>query len=425
MGPGIAIRFRSVSKRFRLGESHTSLRDLIPAMARSFTGGGRNERADERDFWALTDIDLEVRQGETLGVIGHNGAGKSTMLKHLAGIMTPTQGQIDVQGRLAALIEVGAGFHQDLTGRENVYLSGAILGMSRAEVTRKFDAIVAFSELAAFIDTPVKRYSSGMFARLGFAVAAHLEPDILVIDEVLSVGDFVFQQKSLQRMREIATGGATVIFVSHNLKAVADLCQRSILLDDGRIVADGPTSDVLQAYLNRERGRLQRARDGDVAITDVRFERDGAPATKVRSGEDVSVSVQFTARRPIQRVAVVLAVLDEGLDEIFNTSDQRLGARPTDLAAGQSCTVTFDLKMHLAPGTFHLAVYLHRYDLEKEFDRMLPAETFFVETDRDVRGSANLYPTVRGVAHASSNAVIDNPAHIRPARSQPNEARLA
>jgi lipopolysaccharide transport system ATP-binding protein len=385
MNTGIAIRFRSVSKKFRRGELHTSLRDLVPAMARRLAGRGGTATPDKREFWALTDVDLDVRQGETLGVVGHNGAGKSTMLKLLAGIMTPTSGRIDVHGRLAALIEVGAGFHHDLTGRENVYLSGAILGMSRAEVTRKFDAIVDFSEL---IDTPVKRYSSGMFARLGFAVAAHLEPDILVIDEVLSVGDFVFQQRSLQRMREIAASGSTVIFVSHNLKAVSDLCQRSILLDGGRIVADGPTSDVLQTYLGRERNKLTTERDLDVAITDVQLLRDGVPVVRLRAGDDASVTVRLEARRSVQRVAVVLAVLDEGLEIVFDTSSERLGSAPVDLEAGESCTVTFDLTMHLAAGTFHLAVYLYRYDLQKEFDRTLPAATFFVETDRDVRGAA-------------------------------------
>ena len=419
MDTGIAIRFTSVSKKFRRGELHTSLRDLFPALAARVVGRGNARQHDERDFWALTDVNLEVRQGETLGVIGHNGAGKSTMLKHLAGIMTPTRGQIDVHGRLAALIEVGAGFHHDLTGRENVYLSGAILGMSRAEVARKFDAIVAFAELAAFIDTPVKRYSSGMFARLGFAVAAHLEPEILVIDEVLSVGDFVFQQKSLQRMREIAAGGATVIFVSHNLKAVSDLCHRSILLDDGRIVADGSTSDVLQAYLSRERGKLHAARDVDVAISEVRLERSGVPAIRFRAGDDASVSVRLTALRPVQRVAVVLAVLDEGLEIIFDTSDQRLGSPPVDLLEGESYSVTFDLKMHLAAGTFHLAAYLYRYDLQKELDRMLPAGTFFVATDRDVRGAANLYPTVR--TQPDSLSGIDEATDARPTSTTTRE----
>ena len=356
----------------------------------------------------MTDVNLEIRHGETVGVIGHNGAGKSTMLKHLAGIMTPTRGQIEVRGRLSALIEVGAGFHPDLTGRENVYLSGVILGMSRGEVARKFDAIVDFAGLAPFIDTPVKRYSSGMFARLGFAVAAHLEPDILVIDEVLSVGDFVFQQKSLQKMREIAKGGATVIFVSHNLKAVSDLCARTLLLDRGNIVADGPTGDILQTYLSRERSKLEKKRDTDVSIGNVTVSRRGVPEVRFQSGDDVSVSVTFDAQRPAQRVAVVIDVLDEGLETVFNTSSERLGLVPVDMAAGQSCTVTFDLKMHMANGTFHLGIYLYRYDLEREYDRALPVATFFVEADRDVRGAANLYPTVRSTVVFDTSSVSGN-----------------
>ena len=195
------------------------------------------------------------------------------MLKHFARIMWPTEGRIEVNGRLSALIEVGAGFHPDLTGRENVFLNGVILGMSRAEIARKFDEIVEFAGLAPFIDTPIKRYSSGMFARLGFSVAAHLDPDILVIDEVLSVGDMVFQQKSLQKMRSIATSGATVVFVSHNLRAVSDICSRSLLLDGGVVVEDGPTSHVIQTYLSRERAKLEGPKQGDVAIRAVRHAR--------------------------------------------------------------------------------------------------------------------------------------------------------
>ncbi|MGB8223967.1 MAG: ABC transporter ATP-binding protein, partial [Polyangiales bacterium] len=331
-------------------------------------------------------------QGETLGVIGHNGAGKSTMLKHFAGIMTPTSGQMTVNGRLSALIEVGAGFHQDLTGRENVFLNGVILGMSRAEVARKFDQIVEFAGLARFIDTPVKRYSSGMYARLGFAVAAHLDPDVLVIDEVLSVGDFVFQHKSLQKMRSVAKGGATVIFVSHNLKAVSDLCSRTILLDAGSIVADGPTSDVIQTYLARERAKLGEARDTDAAVQTVTLRGAGGSTVRFRPGDKAWVDVTFRANRACEQVAVVLAVLDEGLSEVFNTSSERLSGRSLNLQHGQTATLTFELDMHLAVGTFHIGIYLYRYDMEREFDRVLPAATFFVESDVDVRGSANLYP---------------------------------
>jgi len=395
----IAIRLEHVSKRFILGENFTALRDLVPSMARSILRYPGKQRSARPEFWALKDISLEVREGETLGVIGHNGAGKSTMLKHFAGIMTPTKGRMSVNGRLSALIEVGAGFHQDLTGRENVYLNGVILGMSRAEVARKFDQIVEFAGLAPFIDTPVKRYSSGMYARLGFSVAAHLDPDILVIDEVLSVGDFVFQQKSLQKMRSVAKGGATVVFVSHNLKAVSDICERTILLDEGSIVADGPTSDVVQTYLARERAKMSETRDVDVVVRGVTLRGTEGSAVRFSPGDKAWVDVTFHANRASEKVAVVLAVLDESLGEIFNTSSERLDKRSIDMQEGETITLTFEIDMHLAVGTFHIGIYLYRYDMEREFDRVLPATTFFVASDIDVRGSANLYPKVVGCSH--------------------------
>lgn len=402
----VAIRFTDVSKRFRRGERHDSLRDLLPSLARRLLGRAPSAAKASRDFSALNHVNLEVRSGETLGVIGHNGAGKSTMLKHLAGIMSPTEGRIEITGRLSALIEVGAGFHPDLTGRENVFLSGVILGMSRAEVARKFDSIVEFAGLEPFIDTPVKRYSSGMFARLGFAVAAHLEPDILVIDEVLSVGDFIFQQKSLQKMREIARGGATVIFVSHNLKAVSDLCRRTVLLDHGTIVADGPTAGVIQTYLGRERSRVQTARDVDVEITAVRLLRRAEETVHFASGDEATVEVCFRARRASPQVAVVVQVLDEGLENVFYTSSATLGVAPVDLTAGQTCTMSIGLKMHLASGTFHLGAFLHRPDTDHDYDQVVPAATFFVEAVPDVRGAANLYPTVQAFSGPVSDAAI-------------------
>jgi lipopolysaccharide transport system ATP-binding protein len=316
------------------------------------------------------------------------------MLKHFAGIMTPTNGRIVVNGRLSALIEVGAGFHQDLTGRENVFLNGVILGMSRAEVARKFDQIVEFAGLAPFIDTPVKRYSSGMYARLGFSVAAHLDPDVLVIDEVLSVGDFVFQQKSLQKMRSIAKGGATVIFVSHNLKAVSELCPRAILLDAGSIAADGPTSDVIQSYLDREREKMSEVRDTEVAIQSVVLRGVDGSAVSFQPGDKAWVDVTFRANQSCENIAVALAIVDESLSQVFNTSSERLEGRSFSLRQGETVTLTFELVMHLANGTFHLGIALFRYDLDREFDRVLPAATFFVASEIDVRGSANLYPKI-------------------------------
>ena len=237
----IALQMDHVYKKFRKGGVYDSLRDLVPALTGRLIGGRRAPELSAKEFWAVRDVSFEVKRGEAFGVIGPNGAGKSTMLKLLSGIMRPTRGTLAVRGRLSALIEVSAGFHPDLTGRENVYLNGAILGMTRREVASRFDEIVAFSGLEEFIDTPVKRYSSGMFARLGFSVAAHVDPDILVVDEVLSVGDFVFQQKCIDHMTRVIRGGVTVVFVSHNLQAVASLCRRALLLDRGQAAAIGPS----------------------------------------------------------------------------------------------------------------------------------------------------------------------------------------
>src|SRR5262249_45244942 len=203
-------------------------------------GGGAEKPAMDQDFWALKDISFEIGRGELVGIVGRNGAGKSTLLKILSRIVEPTKGSVRLRGRVASLLEVGTGFHAELTGRENIYLNGAILGMTRAEITRKFDEIVAFSEIEAFLDTPVKRYSSGMYVRLAFAVAAHLEPEILIVDEVLAVGDYAFQKKCLGKMQDVATDeGRTILFVSHNMAALARLCRRGILLQGGKITADG------------------------------------------------------------------------------------------------------------------------------------------------------------------------------------------
>jgi len=227
--PDNVLNVEGVFKKFFRGELFNSLRDLVPAVANRWMRRAGKRDLERREFWALRDVSFIVKQGEAFGIIGANGAGKSTILKLLTGIMKPTAGMIDVRGRISALIEVSAGLHQDLTGRENIYLNGAILGMTRDEIRRRFDAIVDFSGLEQFIDTPVKRYSSGMFARLGFSVAAHVDPDVLLVDEVLSVGDYLFQRRCLERMHSIIRSGATVVFVSHNLREVAQLCQRSLL----------------------------------------------------------------------------------------------------------------------------------------------------------------------------------------------------
>ena len=245
------ISARGVSKKYRLGGTelgYAVLRERIVEVVRGVLR--REKKPDTQEFWALDDVSFDVEQAEVVGLIGKNGAGKSTLLKIISRITEPEAGEIHLYGKVASLLEVGIGFHPELTGRENIYLNGAILGMSRAEIRRKFDAIVDFAEIPRFLDTPVKRYSSGMYVRLAFAVAAHLEPDILLVDEVLAVGDAQFQQKCLGKMRDIRAQGRTVIVVSHNMSTVASLCQRVIWLADGKLKMSGPTHDVIGRYLS-------------------------------------------------------------------------------------------------------------------------------------------------------------------------------
>lgn len=239
-------------------ESYTALRDVITNKARGLFTRGITTRTTQEEFFALRDVGFEVKAGERVGIIGRNGAGKSTLLKVLSRITEPTKGRITLNGRVASLLEVGTGFHPELSGRENIYLNGAILGLSRNEIRARFDEIVAFSEVERFLDTPVKRYSSGMYVRLAFAVAAHLEPEILIVDEVLAVGDAEFQRKCIGKMRDISTGqGRTILFVSHNMGAIRTFCDRCLQLDQGVLVADGPTQEVLPKYFGSgERTRL-------------------------------------------------------------------------------------------------------------------------------------------------------------------------
>lgn len=252
------ITVENLGKCYRLQhqqerERYVSLRDVITSKVKGLFSKRQAPSAKgqaEEDFWALKDVSFEIKQGEVVGIIGRNGAGKSTLLKILSRITEPTKGRITLRGRVASLLEVGTGFHPELTGRENIFLNGAILGMTRAEVRSKFDEIVAFAEVEKFLDTPVKRYSSGMYVRLAFAVAAHLEPEILVVDEVLAVGDATFQKKCLGKMQDVSRGGRTVIFVSHNMAAAQTLCQRAIHLREGRLIDDGQAESVVHSYLD-------------------------------------------------------------------------------------------------------------------------------------------------------------------------------
>lgn len=322
-----AVTVDHVWKRFHKGEFHDSLRDAVPAFFRNLFGRGtKATELGKGDFWALKDVNFQVKHGETLGIIGHNGAGKSTLLKILSNIIKPNRGGMQVNGRLRALIEVAAGFHGDLTGRENIYLNGAILGMTQKEITAKFDEIVDFSGIEEFLDTPVKRYSSGMYARLGFAVAAHLEPEILIVDEVLSVGDAAFQKKCLGKMSDVAAEGRTVLFVSHNMAAVKNLCTRSILLDHGEITAEGPTDEVLNTYMGayvQEVGiplaqRTDRRGDGRLRFTGVRLESNGKPIGELLTvGSQLSVHLDYACYEKVAAPSFHLDFIDPSGEHLF------------------------------------------------------------------------------------------------------------
>jgi len=248
------ITAENISKCYRLGakQQNSTLRDAIVSTLKSpFTNSNKKE---DSILWALKDVSFEIKRGETVGIIGHNGAGKSTLLKILSRITKPTKGWARLKGRVGSLLEIGTGFHAELTGRENIFLNGAVLGMRREEILKKFDEIVAFAEVEKFLDTPVKFYSSGMYMRLAFAVAAHLEPEILIVDEVLAVGDITFQRKCLNKMKDVGEHGRTVLFVSHNTQAISRLCNRGILLSEGKIIADGAITQVINAYLKSDAG---------------------------------------------------------------------------------------------------------------------------------------------------------------------------
>ena len=312
-----AIIVENLGKRYTIGHQRANrdgLRHAIESAIReplTWLRSSRQKKLQQVDFWALKDVSFHIKQGEVVGVIGSNGAGKSTLLKILSRITVPSEGRIRIDGRIASLLEVGTGFHQELTGRENIFLNGAILGMTRAEIIRKFDEIVEFSEIEEFLDTPVKRYSSGMYVRLAFAVAAHLEPEILIVDEVLAVGDTAFQKKCIGKMENFAQSGRTVLFVSHNMDAVRTLCQRAILFHGGKIRADGSVDGVVEDYFSRfstSSGQQLRGAYG-LAIEKVVLKNDGGQEIRqFCPGEDLIIEITFDAQKCLERPYFILAV---------------------------------------------------------------------------------------------------------------------
>ena len=373
-----AVCIDGLGKEYQLGrtvERYPTLRDALvrgaASAARSLsTLGRRHERRAAEWFWALRDVSLEVGQGEVVGIVGRNGAGKSTLLKILARVTEPTTGSARLRGRIGSLLEVGTGFHPELTGRENTFLNGAILGMRRAEIERKFDEIVAFAEVERFIDTAVKHYSSGMHLRLAFAVAAHLEPEILLVDEVLAVGDAAFQRKCIGKMSEVSQHGRTVLFVSHNMDAVQRLCARSVLLERGRVAMYDDTSAVVVRYFATSGDRpapgesvdlssAVRRGSGEAKFTEARYVGASAAAGRAEPDEPLTVTVAIESDDARTVESVALSIRTRVGAKLVNADTIALG-EPVKLRRGRTEVSLCIESLHLNPGTYVAALWLSR-----------------------------------------------------------------
>jgi lipopolysaccharide transport system ATP-binding protein len=370
MGSLLAVQVEGISKEYRLGArgpGYGRLTESLSAGVRGIFKTQRGERkaAEPTHLWALKDVSFDVPHGEVLGIIGKNGAGKSTLLKILARITAPSEGRAEVRGRVGSLLEVGTGFHPELTGRENIFLNGAILGMTRAEVRRRFDQIIDFSEVGDFIDTPVKRYSSGMYLRLAFSVAAHLEPEILVVDEVLAVGDIAFQRKCLGKMGDVAGSGRTVLFVSHNLAAVKSLCQRACMLEHGRLVADGAVDAVLSRYLQRSEQdggevavgqRRDREGSGRMRFASLRLYDPDAAGGVVVCGGSARLELSYEAAQGLSNVHVSVSISTVLGEATGYLSNEMVGTPFPNIPASGTFVCDFE-RLQLLPGEYRINVH--------------------------------------------------------------------
>jgi ABC-type polysaccharide/polyol phosphate transport system ATPase subunit len=411
---GPPVQFDNVSKKFRRGQLHDSLRDTLAAGMARLTGCQRG-RSAASTIWALRDVSFAAEQGEALGIIGTNGAGKSTSLKLLAGILRPDGGSLAVRGRLAALIEVSAGLHGDLTGRENIYLSGAILGMSAAEVRGRLDAIVAFSGLHEFLDTPVKRFSTGMTARLGFSVAAHVDPDVLLVDEVLSVGDVAFRQRCDARMRELVARGTTLIFVTHNLEQMRSICHRAAVLDKGQLTFLGDPSEASRHYLEAvmlSGGALyadcpQRSRNGDGVSHFRLLDADGRETGIVRSTDPLTMEVCLHLARPITRLSAEVTIRRLSGDLFVNFNSAREAHWYEAPAGGSRLRVSLP-SLPLAGGSYVASVRLWDADACKVLAESPPKYSFVIDDNGRPTGVLALpseWPTrVEPLAEAATDS---------------------
>jgi lipopolysaccharide transport system ATP-binding protein len=395
----VAIRCEGLAKQYRIGEreSYKALRDVITdafaspfhrfrsALRHSSNGAASKE---EPYFWALDDVSFEIKSGEVVGIIGRNGAGKSTLLKVLSRITEPTRGHADVWGRIGSLLEVGTGFHPELTGRDNIFLNGAILGMRRAEVARKFDQIVAFAEVEKFIDTPVKRYSSGMYVRLAFAVAAHMETEILLVDEVLAVGDAQFQKKCFEKFRQISTGGRAIVFVSHNMSAMRTVCQKGIVLDRGRVTEQGEINKVADRYLENMQPDLlsNEAETASFIVEEIYIgSEEGAV---IKTFDDVKIRVKAKAKTDIVDPGLYVGLLSRDNQRITALDLKDFQTVP-GITAGDSFELGFDISaLPILPGSYELEVFLK--DLGHHKIELVPGRVGFDVVESPVYGGRKI-----------------------------------
>lgn len=416
----IAVQVEGLSKRYRLGqrqERYHSLRDTIAQQTKSivsrFTPNAKRNPQPTSEFWALKDVSFEIKQGDQIGVIGRNGAGKSTLLKILSRITEPTCGTVKIQGRVASLLEVGTGFHPELTGRENIYLNGAILGMSKAEIRRKFDEIVAFAEVETFLDTPVKRYSSGMYVRLAFAVAAHLEPEILVVDEVLAVGDAQFQKKCLGKMGQVAGEGRTVFFVSHNMAAITALCNKAIYLANGQLQAVGTADYIVKAYLAKvlenqidDLRQLRIPGYGDqIRFTEIELL---AEENQFRVGQPIRYRLQLSSEIQLEKMSIG--------SSFFNSNGYCVGTlftREFSIQAGQLLTLELIVSgLNLAPDSYYVGFsvgYGQQEGMRKDLDIVVGKPAFEITaTVENQLNTITWQPSWGNVVFAENQLTISN-----------------
>jgi lipopolysaccharide transport system ATP-binding protein len=390
------ITVNNISKRYRMGRGLTNIREIFSI---------RRELSAKRYYWAVKDISFELHPGESMGIIGPNGAGKTTILKILSSVTQPTQGELLVNGRFSALIELGAGFHPDLTGRENIFLNGTILGMKRNEIKARFDEIVDFAGIGDYLDTPVKRYSSGMYARLGFAIAAHVDPQVLLVDEVLAVGDYAFQLRCYTRMEELRAKGTALIFVSHNMEAVRRVCNRGLVMYRGKDIFQGPAAEAVVAYSDAlresarqaqvevpmEEGISQRVMTFDAEIENVKLlDDEGRSVIAIDSGKPARVVVETKFNRDVHDPIFSLTIRTPDGRVVYDTTTRWMKIRTPDFSVGDRCQVEFALNLPLLEGEYEIGVDIAASDFSHLFDSLERALGFSIVGSNGAKGLVDL-----------------------------------